>query len=153
LKTGKIAHRFHGHCAWVAAVAFSPDGKLLVSGGNDTTGLVWPVPSPASEKKSSALTDVAWAFCSFQDAPARALKAAAPEPLHILRTLSGVLCAALSPDGQRIAIGSKAGVLELWDTEKALVTRKFEGHTGDVRDVFFTPDGKRLVSAAGLYET
>src|SRR5258708_3455634 len=38
--TGKEIHRFEPHDP-VFAVAFSPDGRRLVTGGADTTALIW----------------------------------------------------------------------------------------------------------------
>ncbi|HEV3258702.1 MAG TPA: WD40 repeat domain-containing protein [Gemmataceae bacterium] len=42
-KTGKVRHSFAGHRARVSALAFSPDGKMLVSGSWDATALVWDI--------------------------------------------------------------------------------------------------------------
>jgi WD40 repeat protein len=39
--TGKERRRFPGHHGQVEALAFTPDGKGLVSGADDTTALVW----------------------------------------------------------------------------------------------------------------
>jgi WD40 repeat protein len=39
--TGKVARTLEGATGVVTAVAFSPDGKTLVTGSNDTTALVW----------------------------------------------------------------------------------------------------------------
>lgn len=41
--SGKLLHEFKGHRGMVSAVAFSPDGKSLVTGSTDTTALVWPL--------------------------------------------------------------------------------------------------------------
>jgi hypothetical protein len=41
--TGKLRRRFRGHQAKVSPLAFTPDGKTLLSGINDTTVLVWDV--------------------------------------------------------------------------------------------------------------
>jgi WD40 repeat protein len=41
--TGREIHRWQGHRNRVRALAFSPDGKRLVSGSADTTALVWDV--------------------------------------------------------------------------------------------------------------
>lgn len=42
--TGRECGTVKGHLGWVAGVAFSPDGRRLVTGGWDTTALVWDRP-------------------------------------------------------------------------------------------------------------
>ncbi len=39
--SGKLRHRLAGHMNAVYSLSFTADGKTLVSGGSDTTGLVW----------------------------------------------------------------------------------------------------------------
>jgi WD40 repeat protein len=41
--SGKEIWAMKGHAAPVTAVDFSPDGKLLASGGNDKNTIVWDV--------------------------------------------------------------------------------------------------------------
>jgi len=41
LATGRVRAEFRGHEGPVSAVAFAPDGRRLISGGADTTVLVW----------------------------------------------------------------------------------------------------------------
>ncbi len=39
--TGKVVHRFTGHRGIVRQMAFTPDGKRLLSGGDDASVIVW----------------------------------------------------------------------------------------------------------------
>jgi len=53
MATGQIRHRFKGHRNTVWQLAFSRDGKRLISASFDVTGLVWDV-SPSSATGPSA---------------------------------------------------------------------------------------------------
>jgi WD40 repeat protein len=43
VEAGKERGRFEGHLDSVPALAFSPDGRLLATGSDDTTVLIWDV--------------------------------------------------------------------------------------------------------------
>jgi len=63
--TGKERHRFVGHRGPVTVLAFSADGRTLVSGGNDTTALVWDVVG-----RSAAKGDLTTCWADLVDADA-----------------------------------------------------------------------------------
>ena len=41
LETGKTLFELRGHSDWVVPVAFSPDGRWLVTGSGDKTAKLW----------------------------------------------------------------------------------------------------------------
>ncbi|MGH7172860.1 MAG: WD40 repeat domain-containing protein, partial [Gemmataceae bacterium] len=85
LRMGKELHRFKGYGSSVTSLAFSPDGRRLVSGLFNSTLLVWDVPLP--EKPAGKLVAEgaakAWADLGGKDAArayhARWALASAPE--------------------------------------------------------------------------
>lgn len=69
------------------------------------------------------------------------------EPKHTLRGHKGaVLCAAIAPNGARIATGGEDGTIRLWDAKTGELQMTLEGHSGAVHKVKFVADA-RLVSA------
>jgi WD40 repeat protein len=78
LRTGKEFAQLKGHEAEVRALAFTPDGKGLVSGSADSTALVWEVARPAAKVKELGAERLAelWAELAGPDA-GKAFRAAA----------------------------------------------------------------------------
>ena len=57
---------------------------------------------------------------------------------------------AFSPTAPELALsGSEDGTLFLWDVSTGERIRRFEGHTGGINDIAFSPDGSTAVSGSG----
>src|SRR5216683_3001048 len=57
-----------------------------------------------------------------------------------------VMASAFSPDGTTVASGSMDEAIHLWDARTGKLLRILRGHEAWVGSVFFTPDGKELIS-------
>lgn len=58
--------------------------------------------------------------------------------------------AALSPDGQRLAVGGRDQSVKVWDLASGQELLSLKGHTGVISSVAFRPDGKQMASASRL---
>ncbi len=56
------------------------------------------------------------------------------------------VCAAMSPDGRTVAVGSWTNLLGLFDADTGRQLAPLSGHAEALQSVNFSPDGRRLVS-------
>ncbi|MGQ0553030.1 MAG: WD40 repeat domain-containing serine/threonine protein kinase [Planctomycetota bacterium] len=122
------------HEGWVTAVASSADGARFLSGSLDGT-FKWWGPSGTPGAASSAAGP--------QDRPALI----ATRVAH-----GGVLCLALSADGQRAVSGGRDGQLKIWDAAQDAPRATLSGHGGSVLAAALSPDGSQVLSG-GMDET
>jgi RNA polymerase sigma factor (sigma-70 family) len=109
--TGKERRRLIGHRGRVNSLAFSGDGKVLVSGGDDTTCLIWEIPGSfgSASGRSAALNTAAlseyWESLKSEDAAKAyvALRRLIADPARAVPYLGLRLRPAAAADARRVA--------------------------------------------------
>jgi RNA polymerase sigma factor (sigma-70 family) len=155
LKTG-AERTLGGHKEWARRAAFTPDGKTLVTGGNDPFLLVRDWPSGAVRKRIDIepRSAVASLFLSADGKYADVLywweKSLARYDLETGRRVerptdthrAAVLALTLAPDGSVMSAGYD-GVLRTWDATTGRQLRQSRIEAGSGHDpITLTPDGK-----------
>ncbi len=148
-----------GHNGSVPSVAFSPDGKQIVSGSEDNTIRVWDANKGAElmtlrghrgSVRSVALSpDGKWIVSGSEDNTIRVWDANKGVELMTLWGHRGsVRSVALSPDGKWIVSGSEDRTVKVWDGRGGAEVMTLRGHNAVVNSVAFSPDGKWIVSGS-----
>ena len=121
VETGREVRRFIGHSAIVTAVAYSPDGKLILTGSTDRTARLWNAATGLEVKRL----------------------------VQGNTNNSAVMTAAYSPDGRFVLIATGIDkTARLWETQTGKPIRIFEGHTGFINAVVFSPDAKQILTGS-----
>ncbi len=125
-----------GHMATIRGVAFTPDGKQLVSAGEDKVIRVWDIAKGNTVRTIRGESD--------------------------LGGLGKIFAMALSPDGKWLAVGgdfaastsTKSGEdekgqrIRFYDFKSGKLVALLRGHTDVVRSLAFSPDGSKLISGS-----
>ncbi len=124
---------------WVRA----PGANRSPVGPNDRVVLTALVPSAdgstslpfviASDRRHGCLWDPATGACTSSVGP----------------TPADIVTVAVHPSAPWVALGGRAGLLEVWDASSGARVRSLSGQLGDVDAVVFSRDGQRLVAAGG----
>jgi WD40 repeat protein len=161
---GDVIRVFRGHTGDVNSAVFSPDGKYILTAGNDNAARLWPIAIPGNKPReftghSSETSDFFAVYCPGDDCN------------HIL-TVNGqkVLLwdvsggnpakeipvdpvykpvAAFSPDGKTIAVtGPEEQRVLVLNTDGVLI-RELGGHNTGANSVAFSPgaDARKIITA------
>jgi WD40 repeat protein/uncharacterized caspase-like protein len=176
--TGKVVRVMKGHKNVVVALAFSPDGKRLLSGSADKTAIIWDVDGGVQVQQLSGHAGTVSAV-SFSPDGERVVTGSEDETLRLWRTDDGgmltemthhrtsanalndddkvwrgqVKSAAFSPDARLIASGSLDGRVMLWNGTNGAFERElvFMGGmvgSASINSVAFSADSRRLLFAS-----
>ena len=117
---GQVGNPLQGHTFSVQSVAFSPDGRHIVSGSHDKTIQVWDAQTGGQVGNPlQGHTDTVWSV-------------------------------AFSPNGRHIVSGSHDKTIQVWDAQTGgQVGNPLQGYTDSVWSVAFSPDGRHIVSGSG----
>jgi WD40 repeat protein len=138
--TGQLLRTLKGHFTWVRTLAFSPDGRVLASGG---AGQV-PVQTGITDNKEREKVP--------EDHTVRLWEVKTGRPLHCLKGHRSALCRLIfSPDGRTLLSLEDAYDLLLWDVKSGKRSLQVPG--GELYGpsvVALAPDGKTLLCCEGL---
>lgn len=161
------------HGAFVISVAFSPDGKLLASGGLDNCVCIWDVETGKELHRLRGheggignlcfAPDGKWLVSASEDKTLRIWDPESGEEKSQIHQKERAWSVAVSPDGTQILSGSGGALLgnppidvvpieknpiRLWNAATGELIREMDGHSNLVCSLEFSPDGKYACSGS-----
>ncbi|WP_435009945.1 caspase family protein [Tundrisphaera lichenicola] len=127
--TGRLIHTARVHDGGLTSLDFSGDEAYLLTASEDGTAKLWPLADPATDLRSSTTF-----FSIDDDSPAFTVARVSPT------------------DPQRVATGTRGGMVSLWKWEKGRARPEHQGDpfplNGEVNALTFSPDGRWLAASA-----
>ena len=157
---GDCLMTFSEHSESVNSVAFSSDGKMIVSGSDDKTIMIWDVDSQTHlrtlighEKEVNRVvfsSDGRTVVSGSADGTIRFWDADKGElirpPIEDVGVVTRLAC---SNDGRYLAnVSENEKVVKLWNANTGERLQTFAGHTENINDVVFSPDGETVASVS-----
>jgi WD40 repeat protein/tetratricopeptide (TPR) repeat protein len=145
------------HGASVAHVAFSPDGKTVLTVGSDNVVRLWntttsqPVGQPLTHKglvlAAAFSPDGKLIISGSRNNNARFWDVGTGKPIgKPLEDSKWIAAVAFSPDSKFVLTGSTDHIARLWDVTTSQPTAQPMDHQAEIDCVAFSPDGKTVLT-------
>jgi WD40 repeat protein len=145
------------------SVAFSPDGRLIVSNGIPGIVLLWDAQTGKEIRRFKGHTDIVRSVAFSPDGLLIA-SGGADRTVRLWDVRTGkeiwrsnphtfdVYSVAFSSDERWIASGGADSTIRLWDVQTGKEIRRLEAHTGFMYTVAFSPNGRWIASGSSKGE-
>jgi WD40 repeat protein len=159
VSTGQLRATEIRHPKSIYDIAFSPNGQLLATVGEDTVVMLWDVATGeelavfhghknrvgavAFSPDGKTLASGGWDYTT------KLWDIGTGRELTTIRNgAQSVFALAFHPDGQVLASGGVGDEIELWDVTTGKQLAMLNGHDGPVASLAFSADGKTLASGS-----
>jgi WD40 repeat protein len=156
-KFGTQIRAFMGHDG-VFTVAFSPDGRRVLTGSFDKTAILWNADTGDQIRilkgHDGRVASVAFSpdgkrvLTGSEDCAAILWDASTGKQIRVFKWRWPVYSVAFRPDGKRVLAQGPDYTAVLWEADTGNQVRAFKGHDNFVHSVAFSPDGKRVLTGS-----
>ncbi|NQU03256.1 MAG: caspase family protein [Syntrophaceae bacterium] len=160
-QTGEVIALLKGHTNIILGLAFSPDGKRLISGSADFTARIWDVRTHKTIHTLKGHTETIYAV-AFSPDGTRAVTGSYDNTLKLwnansgalIKTLKGhngkVRSAAFTPNGEYLLSGSHDKTIRMWNGKTGKFIKVLASQNRNADSLSISPDGTKVLTGHGL---